>query len=88
MTLGIDGSAIAAPFDAFPSEFILARAGFALLSTIVNSLYTAVVDGTARAAAVTTFVVTTSGSSPFGIGAAFWRLVAGVIATLVFKTKT
>jgi len=59
-----------------------------LLSTIANSLYTAVSDGVSREAAVITFVVTASGISLFGIGAAFWGLVAGVIATLAFKIKT
>lgn len=88
LLLGIGGSAIAALFGAFPTEFILALAGLALLSTIANSLYTAVADASAREAAVITFVVTASGVSLFGIGAAFWGLVAGVIATLVFKNKS
>ena len=50
-----------------------------------NSLYTAVADHALREAAVITFVVTASGLSLFGIGAAFWGLVAGVIANLVFS---
>ncbi|HKJ52324.1 MAG TPA: benzoate/H(+) symporter BenE family transporter [Gammaproteobacteria bacterium] len=85
--LGIGGGAIAALFAAFPSEFILALAGLALLSTIANSLYTAVADSAAREAAVITFVVTASGLSLFGIGAAFWGLVAGGIATLVYSPR-
>ncbi len=86
LLLGIGGGAIAALFSAFPGEFIYALAGLALLSTIANSLYTAVTERAAREAAVITFVVTASGLSLFGIGAAFWGLVAGAIATLVFKT--
>jgi len=85
--LGIGGGAIAALFAAFPPEFILALAGLALLSMIANSLYTAVADNAAREAAVITFVVTASGLSLFGIGAAFWGLVAGVIATLVYRPR-
>ena len=88
LLLGVGGSAVAALFAAFPSEFILALAGLALLSTIANSLYTAVTDESAREAAVITFVVTASGLSLFGIGAAFWGLIAGAIATLVFRNKT
>ncbi len=88
LLLGIGGSAIAALFGAFPPEFVLALAGLALLSTIANSLYTAVADSSAREAAVITFVVTASGVNLFGIGAAFWGLVAGVIATLVYKNKS
>jgi benzoate membrane transport protein len=85
--LGIGGGAIAALFAAFPAEFILALAGLALLSTIANSLYTAVADSASREAAVITFVVTASGLSLFGIGAAFWGLVAGAIATLVYNKR-
>jgi benzoate membrane transport protein len=67
---------------------VAALAGLALLSTIANSLYTAVSDDASREAAVITFVVTASGVSPFGFGAAFWGLVAGSIANLVFSRKT
>ncbi len=87
LMLGIGGGAIAALFTAFPTEFIFALAGLALLSTIANSLYTAVADSTSREAAVIAFVVTASGLSLFGIGAAFWGLVAGAVATLVFKKR-
>jgi benzoate membrane transport protein len=66
---------------------MFALAGLALLSTIANSLYTAVADSSTREAAVITFVVTASGLSLLGIGAAFWGLVAGVIAALVFNKK-
>jgi benzoate membrane transport protein len=87
LLLGIFSSAIAALFTAFPVEFVLALAGLALLSTIGNSLYTAVSDSAAREAAVITFIVTASGVSLFGIGAAFWGLVAGVIANFVFSKR-
>ncbi len=66
---------------------MLALAGLALLSTIGNSLYTAVADDVAREAAVITFVVTASGISLFGIGSAFWGLVAGTIANFVFTKR-
>jgi benzoate membrane transport protein len=67
---------------------VAALAGLALLSTIANSLYTAVSDDASREAAVITFVVAISGISLFGLGAAFWGLVAGSIANLVFSRKT
>jgi benzoate membrane transport protein len=85
LLLGIFSSLVASLFSAFPVEFVLALAGLALLSTIANSLYTAVADDSVREAAVITFVVTASGVSLFGIGAAFWGLVAGVVANLVFS---
>jgi len=61
--------------------------GLALLSSIANNLYTAVFDDASREAAVITFVVTASGISLFGIGAAFWGLLAGGVANLVFNRK-
>jgi len=87
LLLGIFSGAIASLFAAFPGEFVFALAGLALLSTIANSLYTAVSDDASREAAVITFVVTASGLSLFGIGAAFWGLVAGVVASLVLSKK-
>ncbi len=86
LLLGIGGSAIATLFAAFPNEFVLALAGLALLSTISNSLHAAVADSTAREAAVITFVVTASGITLFGIGAAFWGLIAGVVSLAVFSS--
>jgi len=87
LLLGIFSGAIASLFAAFPGEFVLALAGLALLSTIANSLYTAVSDAASREAAVITFVVTASGISLFGIGAAFWGLVAGALANLVISKR-
>ena len=84
LLLGLFSSLIASLFTAFPAEFVLALAGLALLSTIANSLHTAVSDASSREAAVITFVVTASGLSLFDIGAAFWGLLAGGFAHLVF----
>ena len=70
------------------ADLMAALAGLALLSTIANSLYTGVSDDASREAAVIIFVVTASGLSLFGIGAAFRGLVAGGVANLVFSRKT
>ena len=53
-------------------------------STIANSLHTAMSDDASREAAIITFIVTASGLTLFGIGAAFWGLLAGGIASFVF----
>lgn len=87
LVLGIFSGAIASLFAAFPAEFVFALAGLALLSTIANSLYTAVSEEASRDAAVITFVVTASGVTLFGIGAAFWGLVAGAVASLVLDKR-
>ncbi|TNF88107.1 MAG: benzoate/H(+) symporter BenE family transporter [Gammaproteobacteria bacterium] len=56
---------------------MIALAGLALLSTIANSLYTALADASARESAVITFVMTASGSSLFASGSAFLRASCG-----------
>ena len=83
LLLGVFGSTVAGLFAAFPTEFVLALAGLALLSTIANSLSVAVADTSTREAAAITFLVTASGLTLFGIGSAFWGLVSGVIALLM-----
>jgi benzoate membrane transport protein len=85
LVLGLFSSVIASLFTAFPSEFVLALAGLALLSTVANSLNTAMSDEASREATIITFIVTASGLTLFGIGAAFWGLVAGGIASFVFS---
>ncbi|MFT5221542.1 MAG: benzoate membrane transport protein [Gammaproteobacteria bacterium] len=85
LIIGFFGSAVAALFAVFPIEFVLALAGLALISTIANSLQLATADITTREAAVLTFLVSASGVNLFGIGAAFWGLVAGVIAMLTMR---
>lgn len=85
--LGVFGTAVAGLFATFPREFVLALAGLALIGTITNSLHTAVAEIANREAAIITFLVTASGLTLFGIGAAFWGLVSGVIAMLVLGIR-
>ena len=87
LLLGLCGAAVVGLFNAFPTEFVLALAGLALLSTIANSLNTAVAQTSTREAAVITFLVTASGMTILGIGSAFWGLVAGYAALLIFKNR-
>ena len=60
-----------------------AIAGLALLATIGNGLVTAVKEEAHREPAVITFLVTLSGVTLWGIGSAFWGVVAGALALLV-----
>ena len=71
---------VATFFAAFPKEFVLGIAGIALLATIGGGLAAATKDDSQREAALVTFLVTLSGISIGGVGAAFWGLVAGLIA--------
>ena len=62
---------------AAPPGLIEAVAGLALLGALGSALKAALDDAEARGAAVVTFLVTASGLSLFGIGGAFWGLIAG-----------
>ena len=62
---------------------VAALAGLALLSTIGAGLAAAVRDEARREPALITFLITASGLQLFGIGAAFWGIVAGLFASVV-----
>ncbi|MBK7117515.1 MAG: benzoate/H(+) symporter BenE family transporter [Proteobacteria bacterium] len=83
LVMGMLGATVALLFAAFPAELIIAIAGMALLGTIGASLVAALREESEREPALVTFLVTASGLSMFGIGSAFWGLVAGVLTLLV-----
>ncbi|MGQ3054483.1 MAG: benzoate/H(+) symporter BenE family transporter [Roseateles sp.] len=81
--LGLAGGAVAILLSAFPRELVAGIAGLALLGTIAGAMAAALKDESHRDAAILTFLVCLSGITVFGIGAAFWGVLAGGIATLV-----
>ena len=83
--LGLFGATVGALFAAFPRELVMAVAGLALVNTIGSGLAAAVRDEAQREPALVTFLVTASGVTLFGIGSAFWGLVAGVVALLLLR---
>jgi len=85
--LGLAGGAVAVLLSAFPRELVAAIAGLALLGTIAGALAAALKDEAHRDAAILTFLVCLSGVSAFGIGAAFWGVVAGGVATVVARWR-
>ena len=85
LIVGLFGATVAALFAAFPKELIVAIAGIALLGTIGNSLAAALREEAEREPALVTFLVTASGLTLFGIGSAFWGLVAGAVTLLVWR---
>jgi benzoate membrane transport protein len=78
--IGLFGAAVTGVLLAFPKELVAAIAGLALLGTIGSGLAAAVKDEAHREAAVITFLVTLSGVTLWGIGSAFWGVVAGAVA--------
>ncbi|NKI96334.1 benzoate membrane transport protein [Rhizobacter sp. SG703] len=81
--IGLFGAAVTGVLTAFPRELVVAIAGLALLGTIGNGLAAALKDDAHREAALITFLVTLSGLSLWGIGSAFWGVVAGALALFV-----
>ena len=77
---GLFGATITALFIAFPKALVFAIAGIALLGTITTGLKQAMAEERWREPALITFLVTLSGVNLFGIGSAFWGLVAGGLA--------
>lgn len=77
----------AAPFAAFvlavPRELLLSLAGIALINTFAGALKTAMEHQNTRLAAIVTFLIGAAGVTIFGIGGAFWALVAGVLVWLL-----
>lgn len=72
------GAALAVSLMAVaPPAVIAAVAGLALLGALAGSLSAAVAEPVAREASLVTILITASGVSFFGIGAAFWGLMAG-----------
>ena len=81
--VGVFGAAVAGLLAAFPRELVVAVAGLALLGTIASGLAVALKDEAYREAALITFLVTLSGLKLFGVGSAFWGVVAGAAALFV-----
>ncbi|MED4584325.1 benzoate/H(+) symporter BenE family transporter [Brevibacillus choshinensis] len=77
------GATIVSVFSAFPKELIAVIAGLALFASLSSSLASAMSDAAKRESALITFLVTISGISIGGVGAAFWGLVAGVITNAI-----
>lgn len=74
---GLLATAATAVFSAAPPLLIQAVAGLALLGAFASSLVAALSDAQSREAAAITFIVAASGLTLFGIGGAFWGLIAG-----------
>lgn len=83
IVVGLFGAAVAGVLLAFPKELVAATAGLALLGSIGGGLTVAMKEDTHREAALITFLVTLSGLSLWGIGSAFWGVVAGALALFV-----
>ncbi|SDI39624.1 benzoate membrane transport protein [Pseudomonas flavescens] len=76
---GLFGATLAALFAALPKALILSIAALALFASIIGGLTQAMSEPREREAALITFLVTASGMTLFGVGSAFWGIVAGLL---------
>jgi benzoate membrane transport protein len=80
---GLFGASLVALFAALPTALLMSVAAIALLGSIGNGLSAALHNPNEREAALLTFMVCASGISFYGIGSAFWGLLAGVLTLLM-----
>jgi benzoate membrane transport protein len=85
--LGLLAGAATAAVRAAPPVLIEAVAGLALLGAFAGALLGAVQAPEDREAAVITFLVAASGLTLFGIGGAFWGLIAGGAVRALARAK-
>jgi benzoate membrane transport protein len=85
--LGLTAGLASAFIAASPPLLIQAVAGLALMASLAGALAAALSKEDERLAAIVTFATTTSGFSAFGIGAAFWGLIAGGLLLAVLRQK-
>lgn len=72
------GASLVAIFAVLPTTLIALVAGLALTGPFINAMSLALKHEEERLAAVVTFAVTASGIAFFGVGSAFWALLAGL----------
>lgn len=87
IVLGSCASIAAIFIAAAPPILILAVAGLALLSSLAGAASAALAEEKDRLPAILTFVTTASGLSFFGIGSAFWGLIAGGLLMALLRWK-
>ncbi|MBO9332068.1 hypothetical protein C1I89_17790 [Achromobacter pulmonis] len=87
VALSVVAGAVAVFFQALPPALLAALAGLALLGTIMGGMAAAMANPQRREAALITLLATASGFSFWGIGSAFWGLVAGLAAHAAFEYR-
>ncbi|MNU59475.1 Inner membrane protein YdcO [compost metagenome] len=87
LMFGIFGATLVSLFSAFPKELIAALAGLALFAAIAGALAGAMAVPNDREAALVTFLVTASGMSLFGLSAAFWGLIFGMVTHVLLNAR-
>jgi benzoate membrane transport protein len=79
IVFGLAAGTFVSLLGAMPKPLITAIAGLALFAPLMNGVAAMVKDSKTIEAAMVTFLVTASGITILGVGAAFWGLLAGVV---------
>ena len=80
LAFGLAGPSLVGLFAALPSALVQTVAGLALAGPMIAALGAAFGASDDRFAPGLTFAVTASGVAMFGVGSAFWGLLAGLLA--------
>ncbi|PZQ96848.1 MAG: benzoate transporter [Cereibacter sphaeroides] len=83
LALGLFSPLVILLIGALPAELVTAIVALALFGPLTGALAGAFAHPSQRFAAAVTLVVTASGVTFFGIGAAFWGLLTGIIIQLL-----
>jgi benzoate membrane transport protein len=78
VALGLASPLVIAAIAALPPELVAGVVAIALLNPLTGALTGAMTPPATRVPAVVTLAVTASGVAAFGVGAAFWGLLAGL----------
>lgn len=87
MVLGLLSPTVLQILAALPDPVVLALVALALLAPLTGALAGAFAHPDQRFAATLTLAVTASGVAAFGIGAAFWGLLAGIVVQLLNRVR-
>lgn len=87
LVLALASGALVVLVEAAPKGVLETVAGLALIATLGNALTAALSAPEHRIAGAVTFLVAASGFVVFGIGAAFWALVAGLLVRGVLAAR-
>lgn len=77
--VGLGAASLVGILAALPAALITAIAGLALFGPLMGSVTAMMREARDIESALVTFLVTASGLSLFGVGSAFWGLVAGLL---------
>ena len=86
LLIALAAAPVALMLGILPAGYIVALAGLAILPSLQNALEKAF-EAKLRFGAVVAFVVSTTTFSVLGIGAGFWALIAGLLASLLAERE-